>query len=245
MPIIDNSINKHIEETLLRSNADREGSHVSSGKLSASMLYQPLRFQVMKTIGVPRKPLDAYTLGKFKRGNDVEDWFVNQLDEMGVLLERQKMVEYRGVIGFVDAVVDSDKMLFHAGEMPHEIKSVTNMKLKKIAKTEVDWHYKIQATLYALAMGSSHYAIDIVSAEDLRPTVYIFEASGLKREVDQLISNYMKAMEDWKRDRTLPKFEAHPMCKWSADLRYSMFDEFWAVESDGACIRQMEALKII
>src|SRR6266540_3542492 len=150
MAIIDNAINQFIDDSLMRDNAEREAKHESSGKLSASMLYQPLRFQVLKTLGAPRKPLDPYVLGKFKRGNDVEDWYVGKIGEMGALVDRQKIVEYRGVIGFVDALVDSDKMQFKKGIMPHEVKSVTNMKLKRIAKTEVDWHYKMQACLYAL-----------------------------------------------------------------------------------------------
>ena len=242
--ILDNSINKFIEDSLLADNAKRDAEHEPSGKLSASMLYQPLRFQVLKTLGVPRKPIDAYTLGKFKRGNDVEDWYVGQLEAMGCLLDRQVKVEYREAVGFIDALVDSDKMYFKKGKMPHEVKSVTNAKLKRIASTEVDWHYKLQACLYALAIGSDYYAIDIVSAEDLRPNIYIFETKQLQKEVDQAISNYMIAMENWKKDRSLPKFEANPNVKWTGDLKYAMFEEFWAVEPDSVVIKRMEDLKL-
>ena len=244
--IIDNAINKFIEDSLMAENAMRERDHESSGKLSASMLYQPLRFQVLKTIGAPRKPMEPYVLGKFKRGNDVEDWYVNKIGDMGALVERQKKVEYRGVIGFVDAVVDSGKWQFKQGIMPHEVKSVTNAKLRQIAKSsEIDWHYKIQATLYALAMGTEWYAVDIVSAEDLRPNVYIFQTAELKHEVDQIISKYMEAMEAWKRDRTLPKFAPNPKVAWTGNLNYSMFAPEWAEFPDSWAITQLEALGII
>lgn len=244
--IIDNFINKFIEDDLMAENAMRESTHESSGKLSASMLYQPLRFQVLKTIGAPRKPMEPYVLGKFKRGNDVEDWYVEKLGKAGVLVERQKMVEYRGVIGYVDAVVNSDLMYFKQGIMPHEVKSVTNAKLRQIAKSQgVDWHYKIQATLYALAMGTEFYAVDIVSAEDLRPNVYVFQTAELKHEVDKIISNYMEAMENWSKDRTLPKFAPNPKVMWTGNLAYSMFEPEWATESDSWCIKQLEALGAI
>jgi hypothetical protein len=130
--------------------------------------------------------------------------------------------------------------------MPHEVKSVTNAKLRQIAKSQgVDWHYKVQATLYALAMGTEFYAIDIVSAEDLRPNVYVFQTAELKHEVDQIISNYVKAMEDWNRDRTLPKFVPNPKVIWTANLQYSMFEPEWATESDSWAVKQLEALGVI
>ena len=245
MPILDNSINKFIDESLLAENARREAEHESSGKLSASMLYQPLRVQVLKTLGAPRKPLDAYVLGKFIRGNHVEDWYVSKLAEMGVLVEQQKKVEYRGDIGFVDAVVDSEKMLFKQGIMPHEVKSVTNAKLKRLNKTEVDYHYKMQACFYAMAMDTQWYAVDIVSAEDLRPSVYVFKTQEMKADVDKAISAYQIAMENWAKDRTLPKFEANPKVMWTANTQYSMFDEFWLTAPDSEVIKKLEELGIL
>jgi hypothetical protein len=245
MPAQDNYINRFIDEELVRANAERESTHESSGKLSASMLYQPLRFQVLKTIGVPRKPLDPYVLGKFKRGNDVEDWYVSMLDKAGVLVEAQKMVEYRDCVGYVDAIVDSDKMLFKKGLISHEVKSVTNAKLKRIAKTGVDYHYRLQATLYALALGHEYYAIDVLSSEDLRPNVYIFQTRELKRDVDMYISSYMQAMENWKASRVLPKFEANPEVAWTANKAYAMFSEEWIEATDNEVIKKLEELELV
>jgi hypothetical protein len=245
MPILDNSINKFIDDSLLAENARREAEHESSGKLSASMLYQPLRTQVLKTIGAPRKPLDAYVLGKFIRGNHVEDWFVSKLGEMGVLVEQQKMIEYRGAIGFADAIVDSDKMYFKQGIMPHEVKSVTNAKLKRVNVTEVDYHYKMQACFYAMGMGVEHFAVDIVSAEDLRPNIYIFKTQEMRADVDKAISAYQIAMENWAKDRTLPRFEANPKVAWTGNVKYAMFDEFWMTAPDSEVIKKLEELEII
>jgi hypothetical protein len=245
MPVLDNSVQKYIEESLMRDNAEREALHEPSGLLSASMLYQPLRYQILKAIGVPRKQIDAYTLGKFKRGRDVEDWYVGQLKNMGVLLDAQRKIMYRGAIGFADAIVDSDKMLFKQGAMPHEVKSVTNAKLKRIVATGVDWHYKMQGCFYALGEGRSHYSIDIVSAEDYRPRTYIFDVAELKNDVNKAIDNYDKALELWKTERKLPKFEANPRVMWTANLAYSMFAEEWAVNSDDWAVKQIEALGLL
>lgn len=243
--INDNSVSEFIKNELVRLNKEREESHEASGKLSASMLYQPLRFQVLKTIGVPRREIDPYVLGKFKRGNDVEDWYVSMLDKMGVLIEAQKEINYRGVVGLVDALVDSDKMFYKQGIMPHEVKSVTNAKLKRIAKTEVDYHYKLQACLYALALETDYYSVDIVSAEDLRPNVYIFETKELKEEIDQIIDNYNEAMDNFNKNGKIPAFEANPNVKWTANPNYSMYDEFYITASDKEIGKRLEQMNLI
>jgi hypothetical protein len=242
--VVDNWINNKIDEGLLAENADHEAKHEPSGKLSASMLYMPVRYQIFKLIGVPKKPMEAYVLGKFKRGNDVEDWYVGQIEKHGALIERQKQVEYRGCIGFVDAVVDSDKMLFKQGDMPHEVKSVTNAKLKRIATTgTIDWHYQLQACLYALALKSKYYAVDIVSAEDLRPNVYIFETQTMAREVDKAIDAYDKAVKDWKEKQLLPKFEPNINVPWTDKPEYAPFSEEWLNAPDEEVLAKLVQLK--
>lgn len=239
MTVIDNFINNYIDKSLLEENEARDKAHEPSGKLSASILYMPVRYQIFKLIGVPKKPMEAYVLGKFKRGNDVEDWYVGQLEKSGCLIERQKKVEYRGAIGFVDAVVDSDKMLFKQGIMPHEVKSVTNMKLKRIATTgTIDWHYQLQACFYALAMGSKYYAVDIVSAEDLRPNVYIFETKTMAGEVDKAIDAYDYAVSAWKTAQKLPAFVANENVPWTAKPEYAPYAPEW-LEADDATVLKM------
>lgn len=242
MPIIDNSINKYINDSLVAENEAREHEHESSGKLSASMLYQPLRFQVLKTIGAPRKPLDAYVLGKFIRGSQVEDWFAKKLGEMGILIEVQKKVEYRDCIGYADTIINTDKMYCKRGVMPNEIKSVTNAKLKRVGQTEVDYHYKMQACYYALGEGKNYYAITIISGEDLRPQVFIFETREMKGAVDKAITDYQEAMAKWKSDKVLPPFAPNPKVPWTANLQYSMFDEFWATAPDADVIKKLAEL---
>lgn len=229
--IIDQKIQQIINQALIEDNAKRAESHTPSGLLSASMLYQPLRFQVMKTIGVPAKQLEPYVLGKFKRGNDVEDWYVGMLDRAGILLEKQKEIKYKNTIGYIDAYIDSSKLNFKECKI-HEVKSVTNAKLKQIANTNVDYHYRLQATLYALALGERYYAIDIISAEDLRVNTYIFDIRDTQKDVDAIIANYDRAMEAWNKNQSLPPFEVHPEVKWTANFEYAPFSVEYCEMSD-------------
>lgn len=224
MPILDGSVQKFIDDYLVAQNIEREKLHEPSGKLSASMLFQPVRFQVMKSLGIPRRDIEPYVLGKFKRGSDVEEWYVDMLDKMGVLVEKQKPLEYRGVVGFADAVIDSSKMEFKKGIIPHEVKSVTNAKLKRIANSEVDYHYKLQGALYALAMKSEYFAIDILSAEDLRVTSYAFPAREMKLEIDKIIDLYDSSMNAWEDTGMLPALDQSPKIKWVIDPKYAMYD---------------------
>jgi len=257
MSIIDSFVNAYIDAELIRENKERDAKHTSSGKLSASMLYQPVRFQVLKTLGAPRKEFDAYTLAKFKRGRDVEEWYVEQLRGAGVLvdpsrydndklkvdtLHSQPFVIYRGCIGYIDSVIDTDKMQAKKGIIPNEIKSVTNAKMRRVKKTGIDWHYKIQACLYALAMDTEYYAVTIVSSEDLRSDMQIFRVSEMKRDVDHAISEYMKAMKNYKRDRSLPKFEANEHVKWTGNLKYAMYDIMWVENSNNTTLKMLDKL---
>jgi hypothetical protein len=236
----DNSIQLLIEKQLIADNAERDAKHESSGLLSASWLYQPLRYQVMKTIGVPRKTFEPYLLGKFKRGFDVEAWLVDHMEKAGVLIEKQKEVKYRNVIGFIDAVVDSDKLMFKKGPMVHEVKSVTNAKLKRIqTSTEVDYHYKLQAGLYAIAEKNEYYAIDIISAEDLRVNTYIFQTADIAPEIEQIISNYDKALETWKTMKRLPELVVNEKVKWAINPDYAPFPAEWLEKTDEQIVKDL------
>ena len=117
---IETHLDKLISQRLIEANDKERENHKSSGKLSASMLGQPLQWQILKTIGVPPKPFDEYTLRKFKRGKDIENWFIGEISPNF----KQPFVEYRSTIGYVDLnLVQDESFDFKLGEMPHEVKS--------------------------------------------------------------------------------------------------------------------------
>lgn len=230
--IIDNTLQKYIDAELIKEDAEKQAKHEPSGKLSASWLFQPLRYQVMKAIGVPKKQLEPYVLGKFKRGNDCEDYVVNHMKNAGMLIETQKEVVYRNTIGFVDAVVDSKGFNFKSGTIPHEIKSVTNAKLKRIQTTGVDYHYQLQGGFYALAMQSLHFAINIVSAEDLRINTYIFDTANIAPDIEEIITKYQEAIKKWETDKMLPALEVNPKVAWAVNPDYAPFSPEWLSMTD-------------
>jgi len=141
-------LDKYIEDKLLSENEEERLNHTASGKLSASMLGQPLQWQILKVIGVPADDMEEYVTRKFARGNDVEEWLVSQ---MPGIVNKQKFVEYKNVVGYVDALVDMRDWNLEFDTLPHEIKSVSNAKYKRIQKTEPDKSHCLQACLYALA----------------------------------------------------------------------------------------------
>lgn len=256
--IIDSSINHFIDQSLIDANKKREEKHEPSGKLSASMLYQPLRFQVLKTIGAPRKEFDPYTLAKFERGNQVEEWFVKKLSDAGFIVDDEQELKdyllepsdeqpkavYKDVVGYVDSVIDTDLMYSKRGVIPNEIKSVTNAKLKRIDKTGVDWHYRVQACFYALAMNVDHYGVTIVSSEDLRSSTYMFKtkADGFVNRIHKIIDEYDKAIDEWFTKHKLPAFSPKPEVSWTKNIAYAMYDEFYITRSDQDVIKKLEEL---
>jgi hypothetical protein len=243
--IIDRSLQRHYDKMLLALNAEREATHEPSGKLSASMLYQPLRFQVLKTLGAPRRPMEAYVLGKFQRGDEVEKTVAKVAGDLGILIEQQMFVEYRGAVGYVDMVVDTGKAEFKHGVMPWEVKSVTNAKLKRIEKTEVDYHYQLQACFYAMALKSEYYGVVVASGEDNRMTTYVEPARKLKEDVDKAIDAYEEAMKAWKTNMTLPPFEPNPKVAWTSNPAYAMYEPFWFETDDATVIRKLAELGIV
>ncbi len=210
-----------ISKKLLEAERLERVHHVSSGKLSASMLGWPLQWQMLKMLGVPMKQNDSYTLRKFLRGKQIEEWLVGQLD---AVVKKQMPVEYRGCVGYIDAVVQHNGHVPQIKDMvlPHEVKSVTNMKYKRIDKTkEADPQHKLQACMYALALKKPYYAIDYVASDDLRVNTYVYKTVDLKAEVDKIITEFEIAF----KSKTVPTFT--PRYDWQKNPMYNNYPE-WA-----------------
>ena len=209
-----------IAEDIAKENAARESKHKSSGKLSASMLGNPLQWQILKNIGVPAKEFDTYTLRKFIRGRQVEDWLRSRIDK---ITEEEKFVEYRNTIGFIDAYADvSDWNIPNvSGTIPHEIKSVPNSQFRWIKKDGYKHNHALQTTLYALATGSDHFIIHYVASDDFRIISFLVKTAEYKQEVDKIIDTY----ENQLKAKTVPVFQ--PVEKWQGNIKYNSYPE-WA-----------------
>lgn len=216
--IIDNYLDREISRQIVKANQEERDGHVSSGKLSASMLGQPLQWQILKSMGVPQKEVDEYVLRKFKRGNDVEDWFLKAIPNV---LERQKFVEYRNVVGYVDSIVDTCDWEFPIGVAPLEVKSVSNMKFKRIvASGQPDRGHALQNALYAIAEKKNSFAVSYIATDDYRIQTYILSTADWLPDVDKIIDRY----DAQKALGRVPVFVAEE--KWQANADYNNYPEW-------------------
>lgn len=216
--IVSTHIDRWVSQILVANNQKDRDEHISSGKLSASMLGKPLQEQILKVKGVPPKEVDEYTLRKFQRGKDVEDWLVKNLP---ALITTQKPVEYRNVVGLIDAVVSTSGWEKDFGQIPLEVKSVTNAKYKNIIRSgEADRSHILQACLYALAENKPYFAICYIASDDYRITTMIFKTADYKAEVDSIIDKF----EAQLASEMIPMFEA--IEKWQENKMYAAYPDW-------------------
>lgn len=205
---IDSTLDRLISENILKENADQKSKHVSSGKLSASILGWPLQWQILKYLGVPAVPFDEYVLRMFLRGRHVEEYIVSQMANA----QKQVLVEYKGCVGYLDALWN---------EEVREVKSVKNSKYSMINKNkEADPQHKLQGAYYAIGLNKPYYFIDYVAADDYRVSSFKYETNEIKPEVEAIISAYQEAIEK----QIVPKFVAR--YKWQESAQYNNYPEF-------------------
>lgn len=222
--INDNYIDDYISKIMMEKNKEECDNHKSSGKLSASQLGVPLQWQILKIKGVCQQPFDEYTLRKFQRGKDVEKWFISVVPN---LVEEQKFVEYRNVVGYADTLIDTTTHHFNCGVIPHEVKSVTNEKFKRIIKDgNADRSHRLQCGLYALALGKDKFAIDYIASDDYRIKTYIYDTAEIKDEIDGIITRFDKQLATG----LVPVFVPEEM--WQSSLKYSNYPDFMNKSED-------------
>ena len=177
----DNYLDRLLSEKLQASQEERE----PSGKLSASKLFWPLQWQILATQFGLKSHFDDYTLRKFQRGKDVEDWFIKQIQPK----EAQKFLEYRGAIGYCDAIVDTQDWDNKVGVIPLEVKSVTNAKFKRIQFGADEGHI-LQNAFYAIALKTEYHAITYVASDDYRIHTTIYKTKDSEKQIEQIINEF-------------------------------------------------------
>ena len=145
-----------IHEKLVSDNKAKQEGRERSGKISGGKLGKPTLWAVLDLIGVPDE-LDPYLLGKFQRGNDVEDRAIQFLTgikpwevEAGVFVKSepnailtgnfvlQKEGGYRGGVGYIDlsqviGEFQEGEKIDNESWVLHEIKSSTKMAYDKVS----------------------------------------------------------------------------------------------------------------
>ena len=235
MKIQDSYIDKQIGINLLVRNKEEQKDRVPSGKLSAGSLGDTVQWQVLKYLGVVQEPFDEYTLRKFKRGKDIEEWLVKELIILGIVRGEQEKVEYMGCIGFLDVMVDTKDWDFNKGIIPLEVKSVTNFKFKRIVKeSSPQKGHILQNCYYALGKEKEWFAIAYVASDDLRVQTYVLEVKDFKKEVEQSITTFQETI----MAETIPVFEAKE--KWQENKQYSRYPDWQELTKEELAKRSKE-----
>lgn len=239
--IIDNYLDDLVSGVVNEAEREERANHVSSGKLSASNLGAPLQWQVLKAFGVPEPVKDQYTLRKFARGKDVERWYLDKIKSC--VVDDQTFVEYKNVVGYIDADVDTKDWQFPSGIIPLEVKSVTKLKFDRITGSGnfkqgqgPDVSHCYQATLYGLAKASKRFAISYINADDYRLRTYILEVEQYAEAVHKIIERYEKQLATGK----VPVFV--PEEKWQADKKYNRYPD-WSDLNEEQLDEKLEAFK--
>lgn len=232
-----------IHEKLVRDDKEKKANRERSGKISGGKLGKPTLWAVLDLIGVPDE-FDPYVLGKFLRGNDVEDRAIQFLtgikpwevepgtkvasDDNAVLTGEfilQKEGGYRGGVGFVDLA-----QLFKESFIHHEIKSSTKMAYDKVAaagryKGVVDpekgigvpyLHHALQLAYYCLGDNVNRGFLHYFNADDYRLTSFAINPLDYKEEIDKEIDD----IESVFLTKQLPAFEGF--------LPYHKVKSYWS-----------------
>lgn len=232
---VDSYLDRIIEAKFIEKNKVERENHKSSGKLSASMLNDPLQWQILKTLGVPTKELEEYTLRKFFRGKQIEDWAISEMPDV---IEKQKLIEYKECVGYADALIDTKDWDFKLGIIPIEIKSVANAKFRRIISGRgTDKGHILQACYYAMGLDKENFAVIYVASDDLRIQTYIYETKDYKQEIDGIIEGFYLMLESG----IIPEFKARE--GWQENLKYSKYPE-WQELNEEELQKKYKQLKL-
>lgn len=204
-----------LKDHLVAKNKQKELEHTRSGYLSASRLWKSTLENCLSLLDVKGLEIDAYALGVFARGNQVEDWIVEQFNEMGLLERYQTEVTYITPDGY--KVVGIEDCKFKGEDMPTEIKSIKNSQFKYLDLEGAKMAHKLQACVYALAGGYDKFRVLYVSAEDFRLKEFILFTADYKDKVIELAKDVYDALNN----KTLPAFK--PLDDFMASKKYTEY----------------------
>ncbi len=144
--------------------------------------------------------------------------------------EGQAVIGYRSAKGHIDGLVDMkewDEPLL--GIIPHEVKSITNANYKWISRRmEANWHHKLQAGMYALALGCEQYIIHYVAADDYRILSMLFDTEDIAADIENVITE----VEEQLTKGFVPAFVAREA--WQTNPDYQNYPEWSGLNPDNA-----------
>jgi hypothetical protein len=226
-----------LAQKLQTDNDAKKAGRERSGKISGGKLGKPTLWAVLDLIGVPDE-FDPYLLGKFQRGNDVEDRAIQFLtgikpwevepgklikSEPNAILTGEFVLQmeggYRGGVGFIDlAQKVADTYVLH------EIKSSTKMAYDKVAasgrskdgESAPYLHHALQLAYYCLGLELSRGFLHYFNADDYRLCSFAINPLDYKEEIDKEIDD----IEMVFITKQLPQFEGF--------LPYHKMKSYWS-----------------
>ena len=243
-----------IHQKLVSDDEAKKAARERSGKISGGKLGKPTLWAVLDLIGVPDQ-FDPYVLGKFLRGNDVEDRAIQFLtgikpwevepgttvkSEDNAILTGEFILQmeggYRGGVGYIDlSQVYKDTFILH------EIKSSTKMAYDKVSASgryrgQVDvekgigvpyLHHALQLAYYCLGKDVNRGFLHYFNADDYRLTTFAINPLDYKEEIDKEIDD----IESVFLTRELPAFMGFlPYHKVKAYWSYKEWNELTPTE---------------
>lgn len=204
-------IKKIVEKDTIEIEKKRAKEHVSSGKLSASMLGMPIQWQILKWLGVEPKKNDLYTQLVFRRGRDVEEWLINILKKDHSVDEQIKCL-YKGAVGYLDVLAE-----YH----PIEIKSTNSMAFKHILKEgNAKKSHLLQGAFYAISLGIPEFSVCYVNTDNYQIRTFTYKAKKFKREIDSIIRDF----DTCREKKEIPVFSE--IERWNKLPQYCQYPDF-------------------
>lgn len=207
-------ISEIVTNQIITEAKQREDEHISSGKLSASMLGNPTQWQVLKWLGVPPREHSNYTYCKFERGRNVENFIIEKLQSAGVELISQELVEYKNVAGLIDIYLPETNEII-------EIKSTANSAFRYIVKDGLaKENHILQTCLYAKAKGAERFSIAYVATDDYRVCQFDFRTADHLGKIEKIIADF----NGYIKRKEIPEFKA--LSKWQEMEKYNDYPEW-------------------
>lgn len=231
-------LNKLLQDHLIEENHKKELEHERSGYLSASRLGKSSLENVLSLLGVKGLEVSPYALGVFARGNQVEDWLINQFRAIDIVDRYQTPLEYITSDGY--KVIGVEDVRFKGENIPTEIKSIKNSQFKYLDTEGAKKAHILQACTYALAEGRDKFRILYVSAEDFRMKQFILKTSDYKSEVDRLARDVYEALNNG----VLPEFK--PLDDFMVSkkyLDYTAYPEWFGTYKAKETVKKMTSAK--
>ena len=228
-------------------------------KASPSSLGKCPRQLMLMERGFEADPFDSRKLKVFGMGYLVEDYVLNKLGKY--LVQRQLHVRYRGISGYLDAIIDLDGKFYLI-----DVKSVNSMKFDFLDREGVDEGYAMQLTFYWMALmrgevemkggwvkSSDVHSTECLSVEPSLGLIYLEKENCMTKEMwfdprgyEAKVEARIDLLEQIRKDEKLPpeKTEINWEC-FSVSEKYKTVKVWcrWMRHCPTVCMAHEQAVK--